>query len=70
MTTGWHVPPPAPPPTCLLCGDQGHDVAMAMARFEDGAYGSLPRCRDAIGCRRRVIEAGGAWELDDGMARR
>ena len=64
MTTGWHVTPPDLT-TCLLCGHHGDDVGMALARYRDGTYGSIPRCKRAAECERRVRSAGGEWDIDD-----
>lgn len=68
MTTGWTVTPTASLP-CLLCGDD-RDVSMALARFRDGTYEAIPRCKDAIACQRRVEDAGQTWDIDDRRAPR
>ena len=68
MTAGWTVPPTDSMP-CLLCGSE-RDVSMALARYRDGTYGSIPRCKDALACRRRVEDAGQEWDIDDRRAPR
>lgn len=47
--------------TCLLCGAEGATVSMA--RYRDGTYAALPRCRDAVMCQRRVEANGDTWDL-------
>lgn len=46
---------------CLLCGAEG--ATFSMARYRDGTYAALPRCRDAIACERRVLANGDTWDL-------
>ena len=63
MTAGWHAPT-EDRMACLLCGD-ARDVTMALVRYTDGIYNSIPRCRDHHTCRDRVEATGGRWEVAD-----
>lgn len=47
--------------TCLLCGAEG--AAVGMARYTDGTYAALPRCKDAVACRSRAEANGDRWEI-------
>ena len=58
------------PLACVICGDtpwQQGNVAMALIRWRDGdkRYGSGPRCKDVVACRRRVEANDEAWPLID-----
>ena len=53
---------------CVLCHETSGDVTTALMAFDaDGRvyYGSDVRCKDHIGCRRRVELAGAPWQLAD-----
>lgn len=48
---------------CLLCGAEG--VQMGLARYRDGTFAAIPRCRDAVMCQRRVEANGDSWDISD-----
>jgi hypothetical protein len=52
---------------CVLCHTQGHDVRMALLRYqsETGQYyfATDTRCGDHVACRARVEAAGFEWPL-------
>ena len=53
--------------TCELCGHQGLDVEIQLARYRDGRepHASVDRCIDRAACRRRVEARGESWPLQD-----
>lgn len=58
---------------CLLCNRRSDDVVVRLTWWAEPQSGetvsSFERCRDAIGCRDRVLALGDEWLVADGQLR-